>query len=75
MKGPSLARVVLLVFLYFSASGPTFAPSSAHADVLKAKKEAESRGYAFLTNRDEIIGNAQEGREAAGARRVTSPND
>ena len=36
-------------------SGPFFA----HADVLKAKKEAESRGYAFLTNRNEIIANAR----------------
>ena len=54
-----LARVVLFVLLYSCASGSPFGPPSAGADLVKAKREAESRGYAFLANRDEILANAR----------------
>jgi len=46
--------IVLIVFL-FSIVSPTHAVA-ASPTVLKAKQEAESRGYIFVSSRDEIIG-------------------
>ena len=48
--------VVTLGMLADSARAAT-APS---AELAKAKKEAESRGYVFYANRDEIVAKAKE---------------
>jgi len=59
MKARHTARVVLFALVYGSVSSLYFGPPLASADVVKAKKEAESRGYAFLTQRNEILANAR----------------
>ena len=59
MKARLTARVALFALVYGSATGMYFRPPLACADVVKAKKEAESRGYAFVTNRSEILANAK----------------
>jgi iron(III) transport system substrate-binding protein len=63
MKASFRARVALVVVLTSLVNGVGFAVSSAGADVLKAKRDAEGKGYAFLTSRDDILVNARkEGR-------------
>jgi ABC-type Fe3+ transport system substrate-binding protein len=54
----------ILAALFFALVGGSIAASdlfaaSATANVLKAKQEAESKGYAFFTSRDEIINRAK----------------
>ena len=57
MKRHPLTHIISIVFLYLFATGPGFGAAST-ADILKASREAEGRGYAFLTNRGEIVANA-----------------
>ena len=61
MKGLSYPRVALVLVLLSSAA-VSFAASVDPA-LLKAKQEAESKGYLFITNREEIVAKAkQEGK-------------
>src|SRR5215475_1346667 len=59
MKARLTARVALFTLVYGSATAMYLRPPLACADVVKAKEEAEGRGYAFVTNRSEILANAR----------------
>ena len=58
MKGLSYPRVALVLVLLSSAA-VSFAASVDPA-LLKAKQEAESKGYLFITNREEIVAKAEQ---------------
>jgi iron(III) transport system substrate-binding protein len=49
----------LFFFVGSRLAGPDIFAASATPALLKAKQEAESKGYAFFTSRDEIIGRAK----------------
>ncbi len=51
-----MTLLVVLAFGAFATGAPAAQPSAA---LLKAKKEAETKGYAFATSRDEILAGAK----------------
>ena len=61
---PLVANLVVSMFvLAFSVSSSVVFAAAADSALLKAKKEAEAKGYIFETNRDEIVAKAKkEGR-------------
>lgn len=69
----NFAAIALLSFIasFWTVIFNVGAGTPQGADLIKAKKEAESRGYGFLTSRDEIVRRAKE----EGKLRVSSSND
>jgi hypothetical protein len=59
-----ITKITVLLFLIWSSVLTSVALGAAPTDaLLKAKQEAESNGYIFVTSRDEIIAKAKkEGR-------------
>ena len=54
---------IVIATLFFTAYShlclSNASAASANTALLKAKQEAESKGYVFFTNRDEIVGRAK----------------
>jgi hypothetical protein len=59
-KKPILMLSVAVSFLFgWLSSGPLFA-SQASSSALDAKREADKRGYVFLSNHDEVVARAKQ---------------
>ena len=58
MKTLGMAMVTFLILCSRSFYPSAFAASGS-PDLLKIKQESESKGYVFLTNRDEIVSKAK----------------
>ncbi len=56
-------NVAFLAAVFLLVSGGAFAASVSPA-LLKAKQQAEAKGYLFETSHDEIVGKAKKGSEA-----------
>ena len=54
------AMQVSCAVFFWMLAGSVGAATVQSADLVKAKKEAESKGYVFLANREEIVAKARE---------------
>ncbi|MBI2985377.1 MAG: ABC transporter substrate-binding protein [Deltaproteobacteria bacterium] len=59
MRIRTILAYMLFLFTCFWLVGPSAFAASPSATLLKAKQEAESKGYTFITNRDEIVSKAK----------------
>jgi len=60
MRGDSRTKTLVLLFLISSTFLPPAVPCATSGDALsKARQEAESAGYIFAANRDEILAKAK----------------
>ena len=59
VRVPKVVVQILLLLACSSLGHPSVFAASASASLQRAKQEAEAKGYAFFTNRDEIVSKAK----------------